>query len=76
MELSELQMKKVEMLAEKLLDLNATEHKYIAQSMQSRVLKTTGINPLKLNMDWPSVKMDAAGTWPPSNPNWFKGQGI
>ena len=36
--------------------------------------KTTGINPLKLNMDWPSVRMDDNGTWPPLNPNWFKQQ--
>lgn len=25
-------------------------------------------------MDWPSIKQDAAGTWPPLNPNWFKQQ--
>ena len=29
---------------------------------------------MKLNMDWPSVKQDAQGTWPPANPNWFKQQ--
>ena len=25
-------------------------------------------------MDWPSIKMDSTGTWPPLNPNWFKQQ--
>mmetsp|Transcript_30132 Transcript_30132/g.21872 ORF Transcript_30132/g.21872 Transcript_30132/m.21872 type:complete len:141 (+) Transcript_30132:410-832(+) len=29
---------------------------------------------MKLNMDWPSVKQDDTGTWPPANPNWFKQQ--
>ena len=42
--------------------------------MRERLQKTTGINPLKLNMDWPSVRMDDNGTWPPLNPNWFKQQ--
>ena len=37
-------------------------------------MRTSGINPMKLNMDWPSVKQDGAGTWPPANPNWFKQQ--
>ena len=31
---------------------------------------------MKLNMDWPSVKQDGAGTWPPANPNWFKQQDL
>ena len=29
---------------------------------------------MKLNMDWPSIKQDETGTWPPANPNWFKQQ--
>ena len=48
-ELSELQKKKVDMITDKLLDLNIFD-------MKSRVQKTSGINPLKLNMDWPSIK--------------------
>lgn len=39
-------------------------------------MRTSGINPLKLNMDWPSIKQDGAGTWPPANPNWFKQQDL
>ena len=31
---------------------------------------------MKLNMDWPSVKQDSQGTWPPANPNWFKQQDL
>ena len=71
-ELSELQRKKCDMLCDKLLDMNMFEMRYLALKMKDRVQKTSGINPLKLNMDWPSVKMDSAGTWPPLNPNWFK----
>lgn len=71
-ELSELQKKKVDLITDKLLDLNIFEMRYMALSMKSRVQKTSGINPLKLNMDWPSIKQDGAGTWPPANPNWFK----
>lgn len=48
--------------------------RYYAAMIKQRVQKTTGVNPLKLNMDWPSIKMDADGTWPPLNPNWFKQQ--
>ena len=60
------------MIADKVLDMNMFEVRYLAMSIKNRVQKTSGINPLKLNMDWPSVKMDAAGSWPPTNPNWFK----
>lgn len=48
--------------------------RYFAAQIKEKVKKTTGINPLKLNMDWPSIKMDSDGTWPPLNPNWFKQQ--
>mgnify|MGYP000055953205 CR=1 FL=1 len=64
------------MLADKVLDMNVFEMRYLALSMKQRMLKTSGINPLKMNMDWPSVKMDSAGTWPPANPNWFKQQDL
>ena len=36
--------------------------------------RTSGINLMKLNLDWPSLKQDGAGTWPPANPNWFRQQ--
>lgn len=75
-ELSELQRKKVDLLTEKMLDLNMFELRYLAVSMKTRMERTSGINPLKLNMDWPSVKQDSAGTWPPANPNWFKQQDL
>jgi len=55
-ELSELQMSKVDMLADKVIDLNAFEMRYLAASIKGRILKTSGINPLKMNMDWPSLK--------------------
>lgn len=75
-ELSDLQKKKVDMIADKMLDMNIFELRYFALSVKSRVARTSGINPLKLNMDWPSVKQDGQGTWPPANPNWFKQQDL
>jgi len=73
-ELGELQRKKVEMLVDKLLDMNIYELRYFALISKERVQKTSGINPLKMNLDWPSVKRDDTGSWPPANPNWFKQQ--
>ena len=73
-ELSESQKAKCDMLADKCLDLNIFEMRYMAVAIKERIQRTSGINPLKLNMDWPSVKQDADGTWPPLNPNWFKQQ--
>lgn len=73
-ELDVYQKRKCEFLADKLLGLNTMEMRYVAINIRERVQKTTGINPLKLNMDWPSIKMDSDGTWPPMNPNWFKQQ--
>ena len=73
-ELNDHQRRKVEFLADKVLELNVFESRYLAVHIRERVKKVTGINPLKLNMDWPSVRMDADGTWPPLNPNWFKQQ--
>ena len=71
-ELGDLQKKKVDMLCDKMLDLNLFEMRYFQAQISQRMLRTSGIHPMKLNMDWPSVKQDDAGTWPPANPNWFK----
>lgn len=71
-ELGDLQRKKVEMIADKLLDMNMFELRYFALICKERIQKTSGINPLKMNLDWPSVKRDDTGSWPPANPNWFK----
>ena len=46
------------MLVDKQLDLNIFELRYFAASMKQRIQRTSGINPMKLNMDWPSVKQD------------------
>ena len=71
-ELSELQKKKVDMLADRLLDMNVFEMRYLHASIRQRMLRTSGLDPMKINLDWPSLKQDANGTWPPANPNWFK----
>ncbi len=62
------------MLADKLLDMNVFELRYFSLITKERLMRTSGINPMKLNLDWPSVKRDDTGSWPPANPNWFKQQ--
>jgi len=57
-ELSDLQKKKVEMIADKLLDMNVYELRYFSLIAKEKIQKTSGINPMKLNLDWPSVKAD------------------
>ena len=71
-ELGDLQKAKVELLADKILSLNIFEQRYMANVIQTKVQRATGLNPLKMNLDWPSIKQDSTGTWPPANPNWFK----
>ena len=73
-ELSDLQKKKVDMLCDKVLDMNMIEHRYFHAQIAQKIMKTSGMNVMKMNLDWPSLKQDGAGTWPPANPNWFKQQ--
>ena len=44
------------MLASKFMDLNIIELRYFAAVLKEKVQKSSGINPFKLNMDWPSIK--------------------
>lgn len=39
------------------MDLNLHEMEYLAVGMKEYLMKGLGINPLKLNMDWPSMQM-------------------
>ena len=55
-ELGDLQKAKVEMLADKVLNLNMFELRYFEVYSSQKVQKSTGLNPMKMNMDWPSVK--------------------
>lgn len=55
-ELSDLQKKKVDMLADRLLDMNVFEMRYLHSSMRQRLLRTSGLDPMKINLDWPSIK--------------------
>ena len=48
--------------------------RYFQARLTEQVAKSTGLSPMKINLDWPSIKQDASGTWPPANPNWFKQQ--
>ena len=73
-ELDQFQKQQVDLIVSKVLRFNMFEMRYFASQIKDRVQRTSGMNPLKLNMDWPSVKMDSDGTWPPLNPNWFKQQ--
>jgi len=73
-ELSENQRKRVDLLAQALLELNIFELRYFSTAIRDKVFRTSGINPLKLNLDWPTVKQADVGSWPPANPNWFMQQ--
>eukprot|EP00831_Metopus_contortus_P064666 TRINITY_DN5785_c0_g1_i8.p1 TRINITY_DN5785_c0_g1~~TRINITY_DN5785_c0_g1_i8.p1 ORF type:complete len:262 (+),score=79.66 TRINITY_DN5785_c0_g1_i8:430-1215(+) len=75
-ELNEASKAKVMFLVEKLMDLNIYEMRFLSLQLKQKIMCGIGINPLKLNMDWPSMKQLADGTWPPMNPNWFKQQEI
>ena len=57
-ELSDLQKKKVDMLADKVLDMNMMEMRYFNSQIAIRVQRTSGMNLMKLNLDWPSLKQD------------------
>ena len=46
------------MIADKLLDMNVYELRYFSIIAKEKIRKTSGINPMKLNLDWPSVKAD------------------
>jgi hypothetical protein len=46
------------MLADKLLDMNMYEIRYFSVVIKEKAMKTTGVNPMKLNLDWPSIKQD------------------
>ena len=73
-ELDDESRRKVEFLIDKVLTLNLFEMRYFNANMKERVQRSTGMNPMKINMDWPSIKQMDDGTWPPLNPNWFKQQ--
>ena len=60
------------MIVDKVLSLNVFELRYFQTQIGIKVQKSTGMNPLKMNLDWPSIKKDDTGTWPPANPNWFR----
>jgi len=71
-ELGDLQKTKVDVLVDKVSNLNLFELQYFQVQMEKKVAAATGLSPMKLNLDWPSVKQDSTGSWPPANPNWFK----
>ena len=55
-ELGDLQKEKVKMLVDKTLSLNMFELRFFQIYMKTQVQKATGLNPMKLNLDWPSLK--------------------
>ena len=55
-ELSEMQKKKVDMLVDKCVDMNMFEMRYFISQVSIRVQRTSGMNMMKLNLDWPSLK--------------------
>eukprot|EP00356_Strombidium_inclinatum_P003000 CAMPEP_0170496190 /NCGR_PEP_ID=MMETSP0208-20121228/20643_1 /TAXON_ID=197538 /ORGANISM="Strombidium inclinatum, Strain S3" /LENGTH=172 /DNA_ID=CAMNT_0010772663 /DNA_START=115 /DNA_END=629 /DNA_ORIENTATION=- len=75
-ELSTLQKNKVEVVASAVASLNITEVTYFQMALDKRMEAVSGIKPLKLNTDWPSIKVNNEGTWPPADPEWIKSQDI
>ena len=55
-ELGELQQSKINMLVDKVTDLNLYEMRYFQVRLAQNVQKATGLNPMKINLDWPSIK--------------------
>ena len=53
-ELGELQKKRVQMVADRVTDFNVLEMRYFITIMKEKLIKSTGISPLKVNMDWPA----------------------
>ena len=70
--MSALQKKRVDLITEKVLDLNLFEMRYLTIMMKENLTKNSGFSPFYVNQDWPSKKSDSVGIWPPANPNWFK----
>ena len=55
-ELTENQKKKIELVVQAVLDSNSFELRYFASRIQDKVQRASGVHPLKLNLDWPSLK--------------------
>lgn len=56
--MGDLQKRKVDMIIDKVLDMNVFEIRYFQLRIKERILNTSGINPMKINLDWPSVKQE------------------
>ena len=46
------------MIADKVLDMNIMELRFFSTVVKEKILRSTGINPMKMNLDWPSLKQD------------------
>ena len=55
-ELSDMQKKKVDMLCDKVVDMNMVEMRYFHAQIGIRLKRVSGMNLMKLNLDWPSLK--------------------
>ena len=55
-ELGDLQKEKVNMLADKVSEMNMYEMRYFTLVLEQKVQRATGLSPMKLNLDWPSLK--------------------
>ena len=67
-----IQKKKVEMIADKVLDLNMMELQYFYAKVARNIQKNTGMSHMKMNLDWASMEKDGTGIFPSANPNYFK----
>lgn len=44
------------MLTDKIIGMNMAEMRYFSMVCKERIHMNSGINPMKVNMNWPSVK--------------------
>ncbi len=54
-ELTDATKEKMKYLLGMLMGMNVYEMRYLSLKLKQRILKGVGINPLKLNLDWPSM---------------------
>lgn len=46
------------------------EGRFLNHLIKQDLIKNKGLSPMKVNLDWPSIRQLENGTYPPVNPNW------
>lgn len=69
--ITEIQKKRVELLAQSILELNMDETRYFTANLRSNIFRKSGVNSERSNIAWKDVQYSDIGSWPAANPNWF-----